>query len=153
MLSLFRLSQRRTPAFIALLAILMLFIAPVVSKTLEHHRENGTCESGMNHCMSMSDMQNSDNNTHHNPSYHQTSPSLHSMNHHHGSDHIHIGLMDDIACGYCQLLINLPLLAEGFVPFILLALIVSRAPPASRLSGSTIRLFYGESQPRAPPLN
>ncbi|WP_245737402.1 DUF2946 domain-containing protein [Xenorhabdus japonica] len=114
MLSLFRLSQRRIPAFIALLAILMLFIAPVVSKTLEHHRENG-------------------------------------MNHH-GADHIHTGLIDDIACGYCQLLINLPLLAGDFIPFILLTLIVSRAPPALRLSGSTIRLFYGESQPRAPPL-
>ncbi|MDC9588934.1 DUF2946 domain-containing protein [Xenorhabdus sp. XENO-10] len=152
MLSLFRLSQRRTPAFIALLAILMLFIAPVVSKTLEHYRKNGTCENGMNHCMSMSDMQNSDNSSHHNPSHHQVSPPPHSMNHH-GADHIHTGLMDDIACGYCQLLINLPLLAEGFVPFILLTLIVSRAPLALRLSGSTIRLFYGESQPRAPPLN
>ncbi|MBD2796816.1 DUF2946 domain-containing protein [Xenorhabdus sp. 18] len=120
MLSLFHLSQRRTPAIIALLAILMLFIAPVVSKTLEHSREG---------------------------------IKAHTMHHHHGVDHIHMGLMDDIACGYCQLLINLPLLAGGFVPFILLTLIVSRAPPVLRFSGPIIRLFYGESQPRAPPLN
>ncbi|MDC9614832.1 DUF2946 domain-containing protein [Xenorhabdus khoisanae] len=142
MLSLFHLSQRRTPAFIALLAILMLFIAPVVSKTLEHHRDD--IKSEMNHSMSMPDMQNS--------SYHQTAPSSHSMNHH-GADHIHMGLMDDIACGYCQLLINLPLLAGGFIPFILMMLTVSRAPPAPRFTGPIIRLFYGESQPRAPPLN
>ncbi|OTA15737.1 hypothetical protein Xvie_02591 [Xenorhabdus vietnamensis] len=102
--------------------------------------------------MSVSDMQNSDNNSHHKTSHDQASLSSHSMNHH-GADHIHMGLMDDIACGYCQLLINLPLLAGGFVPFILLTLMVSRAPPASRFSGPTIRLFYGESQPRAPPLN
>ncbi|WP_099134012.1 DUF2946 domain-containing protein [Xenorhabdus ehlersii] len=133
MLSLFRFSQSRTPAIIALLAILMLFIAPVVSKTLEHHREG--IRSEINHCMSVSDM-----------------PSTHTMNHH-GVDHVHMGLMDDIACGYCQLLINLPLLAGGFVPFILLTLIVSRAPPVSRFFGPVIRLFYGESQPRAPPLN
>ncbi|MDC9603867.1 DUF2946 domain-containing protein [Xenorhabdus griffiniae] len=127
MLSLFRLSQSRTPAIIALLAILMLFIAPVVSKTLEHHREE--IKSEINHCM----------------------PATHTMNHH-GVDHIHMGLMDDIACGYCQLLINLPLLAGGFVPFILLTLIVFRALPISRFFGPVIRLFYGESQPRAPPL-
>ncbi|WP_374050633.1 DUF2946 domain-containing protein [Xenorhabdus taiwanensis] len=133
MLSLFRLSQSRTPAIIALLAILMLFIAPVVSKTLERYREG--IKSEINHCMSVSDM-----------------PSTHMMNHH-SVDHVHMGLMDDIACGYCQLLINLPLLAGGFVPFILLTLIVSRAPPASRFFGPIIRLFYGESQPRAPPLN
>ncbi|OKP02028.1 DUF2946 domain-containing protein [Xenorhabdus eapokensis] len=133
MLSLFRLSQSRTTAIIAVLAILMLFIAPVVSKTLEHHREG--IKSEINHRMSVSDMQ-----------------SAHTM-HHHGADHVHIGLMDDIACGYCQLLINLPLLAGGFVPFILLLLIVSRTPPASRFVGPIIRLFYGESQPRAPPHN
>ncbi|MDC9592421.1 DUF2946 domain-containing protein [Xenorhabdus sp. IM139775] len=119
MLSLFHLSQRRTPAIIALLAILMLFIAPVISKTLEHSREG---------------------------------IKAHAMNHH-GADHVHMGLMDDIACGYCQLLINLPLLTGGFVPFILLTIIVSRVPPTQRFSGPIIRLFYGESQPRAPPLN
>ncbi|MBE8595048.1 DUF2946 domain-containing protein [Xenorhabdus sp. BG5] len=111
----------------------MLFIAPVVSKTLEHHREG--IKSEINHSMSVSDM-----------------PSKHTMNHH-GMDHVHMGLMDDIACGYCQLLINLPLLAGGFVPFILLTLIVSRTPPVSRFFGPVIRLFYGESQPRAPPFN
>ncbi|WP_233420538.1 DUF2946 domain-containing protein [Xenorhabdus nematophila] len=144
LLSLFRLSQRRTPAIIALLAILMLFIAPVVSKILEHHRDSTT--SAMNHCMSMPDMQHNDNNNHH-----QTSSS-HAMNHH-GIDHVHMGLMDDIACGYCQLLINLPLLAGSFVLFILLTLTISRAPPAPLFLGPTVRLFYGESQPRAPPLN
>ncbi|WP_099118949.1 DUF2946 domain-containing protein [Xenorhabdus ishibashii] len=133
MLSLFRLSQSRTPAISALLAILMLFIAPVVSKTLAQHREG--IKSGTNHRMSVSDMQ-----------------SIHTMNHH-GMDHVHMGLMDDIACGYCQLLINLPLLAGGFVPFILRTLVVSRTPPASSFCGPVIRLFYGESQPRAPPLN
>ncbi|WP_340614419.1 DUF2946 domain-containing protein [Xenorhabdus thailandensis] len=132
MLSLFRLSQNRTPAIIALLAILMLFIAPVVSKTLEHHREE--IKSEINHCVFVSDM-----------------PSTHTMNHH-GVDHVHMGIMDDIACGYCQLLINLPLLAGGFIPFILLTLIVFRAPPILRFFGPVIRLFYGESQPRAPPL-
>ncbi|WP_228864677.1 DUF2946 domain-containing protein [Xenorhabdus sp. PB30.3] len=137
MLSLFHLSQRRTPAWIALLAILMLFIAPVVSKTLEHHRDGMKNEAC--HGMPMPDMQNS---------HHQSD----SMNHH-GVDHVHMGLMDDIACGYCQLLINLPLLSGSFIPFILLTLTISRAPPAPRFSGPAIRLFYGESQPRAPPLN
>ncbi|WP_237388213.1 DUF2946 domain-containing protein [Xenorhabdus sp. Sc-CR9] len=144
MLALFRLSQHRTPAIIALLAILMLFIAPVVSKSLECDRD-GT-KSEINHCMSIPDMQHSNNN------HHQTSSSSHSMNHH-GVDHVHMGLMDDIACGYCQLLINLPLLAGSFVPFILLTLTISRAPPTPRFLGPIIRLFYGESQPRAPPLN
>ncbi|MDX7992074.1 DUF2946 domain-containing protein [Xenorhabdus sp. psl] len=123
----------------------MLFIAPMISKTLEHHRED--IKSETSHCMPMSDMQESDNNSHH-----QVSASSHSMNHH-GADHILMGLMDDIACGYCQLLINLPLLAGSFVPFILLMLVISKAPPAPRFSGPIIQRFYGESQPRAPPLN
>ncbi len=146
LLSLFRLSQRRIPAFIALMAILMLFIAPVISKALEHHRKNG-----MNHCIAMSDMQHNDNNGHQKIGHQQAVTLTHSMNHH-GIDHIHMGFMDDIACGYCQLLINLPLLAGGFVSFVLLTLMVSRTPPAPLFSGTTIWRFYGESQPRAPPL-
>ncbi|WP_323864255.1 DUF2946 domain-containing protein [Xenorhabdus cabanillasii] len=141
MLSLFHLSQRRTPALIALLAIMMLFIAPVVSKTLEHSRG---IKSEACHGISMPDMQNSN--------HHKAFFLSDSMNHH-GVDHIHMGLMDDIACGYCQLLINLPLLSGTFVPFLLLTLTISRAPPVPCFSGPTIRLFYGESQPRAPPLN
>ncbi len=108
---------------------MMLFIAPVVSKTLEHSRG---IKSEACHGMSIPEMQNSN---------------------HHGVAHIHMGLMDDIACGYCQLLINLPLLSGTFVPFLLLTLTISRAPPTPCFSGQTIRLFYGESQPRAPPLN
>ncbi|PHM74224.1 DUF2946 domain-containing protein [Xenorhabdus kozodoii] len=141
MISFFRLSQRRTPAAIALLAILMLFIAPVVSKTLEHYREG--IKNEINHCMPMSDMQN-------NNSHHQASSPTHTMGHH-GVAHIHMGLLDDIACGYCQLLIDLPLLG-GFVSCVLLTLRAPQEPPASRFSGPIIRLFYGESQPRAPPL-
>ncbi|WP_339373573.1 DUF2946 domain-containing protein [Xenorhabdus szentirmaii] len=142
--SLFRLSQCRISSILVLTAILMLFIAPVVSKTLEHHRES--VRSGTSHCMPLTDMQENGNNSHHQ----QLSDSSHSMNHH-GVDHVHTGLMDDIACGYCQLLINLPLLAGSFIPFILLTLVISRAPPTPRFSGPVIRRFYGESQPRAPP--
>ncbi|MDR0219677.1 MAG: DUF2946 domain-containing protein [Enterobacteriaceae bacterium] len=147
--SLFHLSQRRTLALIALLAILMLFVAPVISKALEHSRSNHTQNnqgdsSAAFQGMSMPDMQNDE--------LHQTSHSSGGMGHH-GADHVHMGLMDDIACGYCQLLINLPLLSGTFIAFILLALTISRAPPARRFFGPIIRLFYGESQPRAPPLN
>ncbi|CDH27244.1 conserved exported hypothetical protein [Xenorhabdus bovienii str. Jollieti] len=143
MLSLFRLSQRRIPALIASLAILMLFIGPVVSKTLEHRRDS--IKSEAHHNMPMSGMQNSNN--------HHYASSVNGHDMHHGASHTHTGLMDDIACGYCQLLINLPLLTWVFIPFIWLALTISRTPPVRFFLGSAIQLFYGESQPRAPPLN
>ncbi|CBJ81463.1 hypothetical protein XBJ1_2337 [Xenorhabdus bovienii SS-2004] len=95
--------------------------------------------------MPMSGMQNSNN--------HHYASSVNGHDMHHGASHTHTGLMDDIACGYCQLLINLPLLTWVFIPFIWLALTISRTPPVRFFLGSAIQLFYGESQPRAPPLN
>ncbi|MFS2222562.1 DUF2946 domain-containing protein [Pantoea sp. B65] len=161
LLTLYRLSQCRIPALIALMAILMLFIAPEISKTLEHRRMQSDGEvmtepsseamDGMDMAMMPMDhamdhpMANADHQVMAEQSDESTAKTAsHLMN---GG----MGMMDDFACGYCQLLAHFPVLAWVLIPLISLLLLSSRASPSLLSSVTPVTFFPGISQPRAPP--
>ncbi|MCL6404859.1 DUF2946 domain-containing protein [Dickeya dadantii] len=98
-MSLFELRQRRTPAWLGILALVMIFLAPPISQSLRasHHVQISS------------------------PPHHPPSASLPMPDHH--SHHVmasstmpkgdmdEMGMgMDHAACGYCVLLSYLPLL-------------------------------------------
>ncbi|WP_394804868.1 DUF2946 domain-containing protein [Dickeya solani] len=97
-MSLFELRQRRAPAWLGILALVMIFLAPPISQSLRasHH------------------VQISSTPHHHSPSASLSMPEHHS---HHAmdssampkGDRDEMG-MDHAACGYCVLLSYLPLL-------------------------------------------
>ncbi|WP_072035282.1 DUF2946 domain-containing protein [Dickeya fangzhongdai] len=99
-MSLFELRQRRTPAWLGILALVMIFLAPPISQSLR----------ASNH------VQISPRPHHHSPSASLSMPEHHS---HHATassatpkgdmDEMGMG-MDHAACGYCVLLSHLPLL-------------------------------------------
>lgn len=120
------ITQRLTAA-IAIVAVLLLFVAPVISTSLAPQ-------------MMMPNM-----------AMDQMTPS------HHGDDHA-AGMMDHkamndagFACGYCDLLIHVPLLLWLFIPFIWLALLLSRAPPPAPIAAPLLRPRRQLYRPRAPP--
>lgn len=120
--------RQRLTACIAIVAVLLLFVAPVVSKTLLERQ---------NHMQSMmADM----------PMDHAAMPDrvMPGMDHH---------MMDDgeFACGYCDLLVHVPLMMWVFIPFIWLMLVISRAPPLPTIISPVIRRQTGIHRPRAPP--
>jgi hypothetical protein len=120
--------RQRLTACIAIVAVLLLFVAPVVSKTLLERQ---------NHMQSMmADM----------PMHHDAMPDsvMPGMDHH---------MMDDgeFACGYCDLLVHVPLMMWVFIPFIWLMLVISRAPPLPCVIAPVIRRQIATHRPRAPP--
>ncbi|MFK8257194.1 DUF2946 domain-containing protein [Erwinia sp. AnSW2-5] len=160
MVSFYRLSQRRIPAFIAILAILLLFIAPDVSKSLEHQRASAPDASVQEDHSSMSSMHHGDMNgmtmdemtTLHSPPSSMTAapPSDHGQHHTMPSG---MAMMDDFACGYCQLLVHFPLLLLVFIPLIWLLFRLTLQAPSSRYqSWFSSAFFLSISQPRAPPV-
>ncbi len=161
LLTLYRLSQRRIPALIALMAILMLFIAPEVSKTLEHRRMQSDSEvmtETSTEAMDEMDMGMM-------PMDHAMDHPMATAGHHVMADQAgqstskiatHVmndgmGMMDDFACGYCQLLAHFPVLAWVLIPLISLLLLSSRASPSLISPATPVTFFPGRSQPRAPP--
>ncbi|TCL05826.1 MULTISPECIES: DUF2946 domain-containing protein [Sodalis] len=161
------------PALIGLVAILMLFIGPVVSKSLEHRRVGVNIDPGhtvATAAMAMAGMDMSDDEMNGDgmsamsePDNSQPVP-VHDARHAGHDNHLAhsalyawtdgstSGLMNDIACGYCQLLLHLPLMAWLFIPFVWLMLLISRAPPAAIFTRPLLSFFPGDPQPRAPPL-
>ncbi|WP_343552957.1 DUF2946 domain-containing protein [Pantoea sp.] len=121
-------------ACVAIVAVLLLFVAPIVSKSLmERQRQmmtmpqhSMTDNSMSHHQMMMADM------------------SMPGMNHH---------MMDDgeFACGYCDLLVHVPLLLWVFIPFIWLIMVISRAPPLPVVVAPIVRRVSCLHRPRAPP--
>lgn len=123
-----RYKRQCLSASIAILAVLLLFIAPVVSKSLAEHHD-AMAMSGMSADMPMMD--------HHS----DMAMADHSM------------MMDDgVACGYCDLLVHVPLMLWVFVPFIWLMCLTSRAPPPRHVSRLALPRLNGIYRPRAPPL-
>jgi hypothetical protein len=123
--------QHQLTACIAILAVLLLFVAPVVSKNLAERHDKMV----MTHDMSAmrADM---------------------SMMHHHTdmpmSDHA-MTIDESFACGYCDLLVHVPLMLWVFVTLIWLMLVISRAPPTPALVQPLLRRVTGIHRPRAPP--
>lgn len=118
--------QQKITASIAILAVLLLFIAPVVSTSLMEH----TAHSREN--ASMADM----------PGMNMAAMPDHEM-----QDHAEMG----VVCGYCDLLIHVPLMLWAFVPLLWLVLCLARwLPPL--LSKPLLAIHPGfEHRPRGPP--
>lgn len=149
MVSLYGLSQRSPPAVIAILAVLMLFLAPEVSKNL-----------------AWSPPVVSENHSPHHPvrdelavEHHHSAHTDNSAEHHrHQGQSVGHHMMDgstmegDFACGYCELLIHCPLIFWLFTPLIWLLLIASRVPAVVLYILSPTPYFAGCAQPRAPPV-
>jgi|SRR5471030_847953 len=148
MLSISQIKHRHSlfPAWLGIMAILMLFIAPVVSKSLvaegmSHSMMPGMSMSGMD--MSSMDMSHGE--------------MLSGSAHHHVMPDHDIGLgmlpgdMSDSACGYCVLLVHLPLLHLLALPMLWVSHVSSRAPPHVVAVHLVPATFYSDAQPRAPP--
>ena len=112
--------------------MLMLFIAPVISKSLEHRRAAEINNHAEHHMMmDMGSM--------------EMPAASHLLPGAGGS------LMDDIACGYCQLLLHVPLIVWLFISFIWLAWRITRAPPPAVIAPLLAQHDDAKAQPRAPP--
>jgi hypothetical protein len=136
--SLFSLSRHKWPSAVALLAMLMLFIAPVISTSLAHHRAQSGETSGQHHKMA-----HSEGMMEMGPMDSPVSP--------HPMPGMGASLMDDIACGYCQLLLHIPLIVWIFIPFIWLAWRISSPPPPAVIAPILVQHDDAEALPRAPP--
>ncbi|ADP10176.1 conserved uncharacterized protein [Erwinia sp. Ejp617] len=134
-------THRRFAACSALLAMLLLFIAPVISKSLAQQR--GGDSMMMHHAMGMAmetewDMSADDR-------------SLAAADS--AADNTKrpvLPVMDDSACGYCLLLVHLPL---DLLPSLLLwsALLAAGIPDVTRSPPPPTRFTPGFFHPRAPP--
>ncbi len=124
----------------------MLFVAPVVSKSLASQHANMPCAVDS---VAMQDM----------PAMHHAMPGkenagkceVHQGTPHHLLPSAGSSPMEDIACGYCQLLIHLPLIQNVFTPFVWLIEFVSQAPFLPVILSPLLCVCYCEYQPRAPP--
>ncbi|HAT4517638.1 TPA: DUF2946 domain-containing protein [Serratia marcescens] len=125
-----QLPQRFT-ACIAIMAVLLLFVAPVVSKSLTHHQMMGGMAqpaAAMPHDM-----------------HGMAMPAAEHAGHH-GMDPAEM-----IFCGYCELLIHVPLLLWAFVPLLWLMARIARLPCAPRIVPPPIRRLTLRPSPRGPP--
>ncbi|GLR08515.1 DUF2946 domain-containing protein [Mixta theicola] len=124
----FAIARSRFPAWLALLAMLLLFIAPVISKSLM--AQHGHASPLMTAHMSAMTMAQPAKAERHHP----------------------VSMMDDSACGYCVLLIHLPL---DSVRLPQLWTLLQAAIPAVPLQlqpfvASWIPIWF---RPRGPPVN
>ncbi|HGN1706278.1 TPA: DUF2946 domain-containing protein [Providencia rettgeri] len=100
-----RTSLRQLAAYLALLAVAMLFIAPLISKSMAQ----------MEHCISPNRAIEHSSMAGHSMHSHQGMLMLEDCEHSGAMSHILMtgvgqSPMEDIACGYCQLLIHFPFL-------------------------------------------
>lgn len=159
MLSLSQIKHRHSlfPAWLGILAILMLFIAPVVSKSLVVAGMSPSTMPGMSMAempmatMNMSEMTEPDMpmppDEMADTATHQNSMPMHDM----GQGMMMPGDMSGAACGYCVLLAHLPLLHLLALPMLWVSNTSSRAPPRLAAIRLVPPAFYSDSQPRAPP--
>lgn len=158
-------ARSRFPACLALLAMLLLFIAPVISKSLMAQHDHASMMMMMPVSATM-DVPTADRAGH----QHACAPHPHSpaaTHAHHPvaqpsaaapsanvtwPKHHHMSMMDDSACGYCVLLIHLPL---DSVQLPQLWTLLQAAIPAIPLQlqpyvASWIPIWF---RPRGPPVN
>lgn len=130
------LSRSRAAAFVALAAMMMLFIAPLVSKSLARM---AACHQSVQHSPAQTVDAGAAHGEHAGVKLGMLMP--------HGGQ----SLMEDIACGYCQLLIHLPLILVIAQPLIWLMLFIFRRPPVGDLLCSYPSKSYRKNLARAPP--
>ncbi|MFS7220456.1 DUF2946 domain-containing protein [Rahnella inusitata] len=156
MLSLRQINHRhlRFPAWLGILAILMLFIAPVVSKSLvaggaQHVMMSGMVMSDMD--MPEGEMADMDMSDHDASAAHCQKPTCQSVPQD-IAKMMMFGDMSDAACGYCVLLVHLPMLDLQAMPMLWWPGFSARAPARSIIQRHIPSQFYTDSQPRAPPV-
>lgn len=128
-------------AWLALLSVAMLFVAPVISRTLAHH---AACQH--QHDAEMMDM----SSLHHSmdmPVHCEENSRLkHSL-----MPDPSMSPMEEIACGYCQLLINLPFILLIFAALLWLLLRLVQRSPVIALNCSPVFRTCLVQRARAPP--
>ena len=127
--------QQRLSACLAILAVLLLFVAPVVSKDLMA-RHNSAMPTQI--VMSSGD---------------DAMPMMHHMDGDMMMPSGHMMSTDEgFACGYCDLLVHVPLMIWAAVPLLWLMMLISRAPPPTRRADPPPRRRERRVyRPRAPP--
>jgi len=156
MFSLRQINHRhlRFPAWLGIAAILMLFIAPVVSKSLVGEGAHHKMMPGM--VMSDMDMPNGDmagmEMSDHDASMAHCQQQTCKSTVHDIANSIITGGMIDAACDYCVLLVHLPMLDLQTIPMLWSLDFSGRAPPLSLIKRFIPSLFFTDAQPRAPPV-
>ncbi|QQA77505.1 DUF2946 domain-containing protein [Pectobacterium parmentieri] len=132
-------SVKRVAAWLAIFSMMMLFIAPLISKSLV---QLSACQVSA-HAMPMSQQ-------HHGAHEHDAC-------HHGGTPHnlmmssVGLAPMEDIACGYCQLLVHLPLILSVVLPLLWLLLSAHRPTHFPDFVCPTLFRPYCSQRARAPP--
>lgn len=135
----FSATRHRLAAWLALLAILLLFIAPVISKSLAQARGSNSMMM-MHHGMTMDMSGMAD--MHHDMA---TAPDGAAPPEHHP-----MSMMDDSACGYCVLLVHLPLDLMT-LPLLWSTLQAATLPDVPLFQPVVARFIPRFFHPRAPP--
>ncbi len=132
----------RTTTWLAIAAVLMLFIAPWISKTVMHQTHYSHASSPVHTNQAMK------HNMHQQSSVPVSCPPV--------PEHPMIpgqvmSPMEEIACGYCQLLIHLPfiLFTLTFLLWLLLNIVIR--PFVTPLFFATLFLLWEPQHARAPP--
>ncbi|WP_282183130.1 DUF2946 domain-containing protein [Photorhabdus hindustanensis] len=153
----FYTSRSRLPAWLGIFAILMLFIAPVISRSLEHARIGEAHSSKVVDChvVMSSDDDMPRNMSHSDVSSVSHATKSYSTNHHDGMQMgMHGGgmsMLEDIACGYCVFLIHIPMLDLANIPLFWSTSLTSRPPPIQTVASFLPHFIFSDSLPRAPP--
>ncbi|MCA6221140.1 DUF2946 domain-containing protein [Photorhabdus antumapuensis] len=145
-------SRSRLSAWLGIFAILMLFIAPVISRSLEHAR---ICESHSSRVADCHTVMSSDDDMP-SMSHSDIASASPGTNHHDGMQMgMHAGggmsMLEDIACGYCVFLIHVPLLDLANTPLFWSTSLTSRSPPVQSVTLFLAHFIFSDSLPRAPP--
>ncbi|WP_445497062.1 DUF2946 domain-containing protein [Photorhabdus sp. SF281] len=140
-------------AWLGIFAILMLFIAPVISRSLEHARIGESHSSRVADCHTV---MSSDDDIPRNMPHSDMASASPGTNHHDGMQMgMHAGggmsLLEDIACGYCVFLIHIPMLDLANTPLFWSTSLTSRPPPIQTVASFLPHFIFSDSLPRAPP--
>ncbi|WP_350306391.1 DUF2946 domain-containing protein [Photorhabdus viridis] len=140
-------------AWLGIFAILMLFIAPVISRSLEHVRIGESHSSKVADCHTV---MSPDDDMPRNMSHSDIVSASPGTYHHDGMQMgMHAGggmsMLEDIACGYCVFLIHVPMLDLANTPLFWSTSLTSRSPPVQPVTLLLAHFIFSDSLPRAPP--
>ncbi|KMK79449.1 hypothetical protein KCQ_18822 [Pectobacterium atrosepticum ICMP 1526] len=137
---LFGVNVKRVAACLAIFSMMMLFIAPLISRSLV---QLSACQVSAHHMPAASQH-------HHGVDDHET---CHRGSTPHNLMMSSIGLspMEDIACGYCQLLVHLPFILSVILPLLWLLLSAHRPTYSPNFVCPTLFRPYCPQRARAPP--
>lgn len=150
----------RVPAWLGIFAILMLFVAPLVSKTLVAQGVPMPMMAGMDMrdmnrstmpMDDMSDMPSMATMPDVSPTV-QKAHAIHVVQAANTPATMSASDMMDAACGYCVLLMHLPLLVMLALPLLWSLRIVVRPSPPRVIHSPISAPILEDSQPRAPPV-